>query len=102
MPLYIEQREDLDRCYRCLNYSLTDSKTLQDNATQLLIKYKSGAIVTQYGEGEAPRALHRNLAILEDVNILFERALDPVPMIHLNTNNIHSPMRTIWTLMATL
>ena len=84
-----------------LTHSLTH-RLWKINATQLLIKYKSGALVTQYGEGEAPWALHRNLAILEDVNILFERALDPVPMIHLNTNNIHSPMRTIWTLMATI
>ena len=27
--------------------SLTDSQTLKDSATQLLIKYKSGALVTQ-------------------------------------------------------
>ena len=43
MPLYIEQSGDVDRCYRCL----TDSQTLKDKATQLLIKYKSGALVTQ-------------------------------------------------------
>ena len=30
--------------YRCL----TDGQTLKDRATQLLIKYKSGALVTQY------------------------------------------------------
>ena len=29
-------------------YSLTHSQTLKDRATQLLIKYKSGALVTQY------------------------------------------------------
>ena len=45
MPLYIEQSGDLDRCYRCLTLSLT---TLKERATQLLIKYKSGALVTQY------------------------------------------------------
>ena len=45
MPLYIAQSGDLDRCYRCLTHSLT---TLKDRATQLLIKYKSGALVTQY------------------------------------------------------
>ena len=45
MPLYIEQSGDLDRCYRCLTHSLT---TLKDRATQLLIKYKSGALATQY------------------------------------------------------
>ena len=44
MPLYIEHSGDLDRCYRCLTDSLT---TLKDSATQLLIKYKSGDLVTQ-------------------------------------------------------
>ena len=44
MPLYIAQSGDLDRCYRCL----THSQTLKDSATQLLIKYKSGALVTQF------------------------------------------------------
>ena len=29
-------------------YSLTHSQTLKDRATQLLIKYKSGALVKQY------------------------------------------------------
>ena len=51
MPLYIAQSGDLDRCYRCLTDSLTHSlTTLKDSATQLLIKYKSGALVTQYKE----------------------------------------------------
>ena len=45
MPLYIAKSGDLDRCYRCLTDSLT---TLKDSATQLLIKYKSGALVTQF------------------------------------------------------
>ena len=44
MPLYVEQRGDLDRCHACLTDRLT---TLNDRATQLLIKYKSGALVTQ-------------------------------------------------------
>ena len=44
MPLYIEHSGDLDRCYRCLTDSLT---TLKDSANQLLIKYKSGDLVTQ-------------------------------------------------------
>ena len=44
MPLYIAQSGDLDRCYRCLTDRLT---TLKDSATQLLIKYKSGPLVTQ-------------------------------------------------------
>ena len=49
MPLYIAKSGDLDRCYRCLTDSLTHSlTTLKDRATQLLIKYKSGALVTQY------------------------------------------------------
>ena len=46
MPLYIAQSGDLDRCYRCLTDSLTHSQR-KDSATQLLIKYKSGALVTQ-------------------------------------------------------
>ena len=45
MPLYIAKSGDLDRCYRCLTDWLT---TLKDSATQLPIKYKSGALVTQY------------------------------------------------------
>ena len=44
MPLYIAQSGDLDRCNGCL----TDGQTLKDSATQLLIKYKSGALVTQF------------------------------------------------------
>ena len=42
MPLYIAKSGDLDRCHRCL----TDSQS-KDSATQLLTKYKSGALVTQ-------------------------------------------------------
>ena len=45
MPLYIAKSGDLDRCHRCL----TDSQR-KDSATQLLIKYKSGALVTQYAD----------------------------------------------------
>ena len=48
MPLYIAKSGDLDRCYRCLTHWLTHSlTTLKDSATQLLTKYKSGALVTQ-------------------------------------------------------
>ena len=48
MPLYIAQCGDLDRCYRCLTDSLIYSlTTLKDSATQLLSKYKSGALLTQ-------------------------------------------------------
>ena len=45
MPLYIAKSGDLDRCYRCLTHS-----HLKDRATQLLLKYKSGALVTQFGQ----------------------------------------------------
>ena len=46
MPLYIAQSRDLDRCHGCLR---TDSlTTLKERATQLLIRYKSGALVTQF------------------------------------------------------
>ena len=44
MPLYIAKSGDLDRCHRCL----TDWQSLKDRATQLLIKYKGGALVTQF------------------------------------------------------
>ena len=43
MPLYIAQSGDLEGCNACL----TDGQTLKDSATQLLTKYKSGALVTQ-------------------------------------------------------
>ena len=46
MPLYIEKSGDLEGCHACLTDSLTHSH-LKDRATQLLIKYKSGALVTQ-------------------------------------------------------
>ena len=52
MPLYIAKSGDLDRCYRCLTHSLT---TLKDRATQLLIKYKSGALVTQFNVPKSSR-----------------------------------------------
>ena len=43
MPLYIAQSGDLEGCNACL----TDGQTLEDSATQLLTKYKSGALLTQ-------------------------------------------------------
>ena len=43
MPLYIAQSGDLEGCHACL----TDGQTLKDSATQLLSKYKTGALVTQ-------------------------------------------------------
>ena len=46
MPLYLAKSGDLDGCHICLTDSLTDSH-LKDRATQLLIKYKSGALETQ-------------------------------------------------------
>ena len=52
MPLYIAQSGDLDRCHVCL----TDGQTLKDRATQLLIKYKSGALVTQLKKRPDPTA----------------------------------------------
>ena len=62
MPLYIAQSGDLDRCYRCL----TDSQR-KDRATQLLIKYKSGALVTQYPKSlkEISRVLKIHYACLD-------------------------------------
>ena len=42
MPLYIAKSVNLEGCHACL----TDSQC-KDSATQLLIKYKSGALVTQ-------------------------------------------------------
>ena len=44
MPLYIAKSGDLEGCHAGLTDRLT---TLKDRATQLLIKYKSGALVTQ-------------------------------------------------------
>ena len=43
MPLYIAQNGDLDT-----DALRTDGLTLKDRATQLLIKYKSGALLTQF------------------------------------------------------
>ena len=63
MPLYIAQSGDLDRCYRCLTDWLT---TLKDRATQLLKKYKSGALVTQLSEMKLkPRDLNAPLLPIE-------------------------------------
>ena len=47
MPLYIAKSGDLEGCHACLTDRLT---TLKDRATQLLIRYKSGALVTQSKE----------------------------------------------------
>ena len=47
MLLYIAQSGDLEGCHACLTDGRTDGQTLKDRATQLLIKYKSGALVTQ-------------------------------------------------------
>ena len=52
MPLYITQSGDLEGCHACLTDGRTDGRTdghtLKDSAAQLLTKYKSGALVTQY------------------------------------------------------
>ena len=48
VPLYNAQNGDLDRFTDpLLTHSLTHSQTLKERATQLLIRYKSGALVTQ-------------------------------------------------------
>ena len=44
MLLYIEQSEDLVRCYRCLMDSQTDFERYSYSAPY---KYKSGALITQ-------------------------------------------------------
>ena len=56
MPLYIAKSGDLDRCYQCLTDRLTDSQS-KDSATQLLTKYKSGALVTQYDQWLIPAGI---------------------------------------------
>ena len=50
MPLYIAQSGDLEGCHACLTHWLTVHwlTTLRDRATQLLIKFKTGALVTQF------------------------------------------------------
>ena len=52
MPLYIAQSGYLDRCHACLTDRLTHS------LTQLLIKYKSGALVTQWWKRQRQPILH--------------------------------------------
>ena len=47
MPLYIAKSGNLEGCHACLTDWLTHSH-LKDRATQRLIKYKSGALVTQF------------------------------------------------------
>ena len=48
MPLYIAQSGDLEGCHAYLTDWLTHSQC-KDSATQLLTKYKSGALVAQLG-----------------------------------------------------
>ena len=68
MRLYIGQSGDLDICYRCLTDDwLTHWQTLKDRATQLLIKYKTGALVTQYIE-QQPGLFKPHLPTLQDHN----------------------------------
>ena len=47
MPLYIAKSGNLEGCHACLTDWLIHSQT-KDSATQLLTKYKSGALVTQF------------------------------------------------------
>ena len=46
MPVYIEKNANKDRWHRC-PIRLTGWQTSKDRATELLIKYKSGALVKQ-------------------------------------------------------
>ena len=62
MPLYIDQSGDLDRCYLCL----TDSQTLKDRATELLKKYKSGALVTQFIKTERRKDKDKKTKVPKD------------------------------------
>ena len=57
MPLYIAKSGDLEGCHACL----TDSQR-KDRATQLLIKYKSGALVTQIMFGHQSPVPRNNTA----------------------------------------
>ena len=72
MPLYIAKCGDLDRCYRCL----TDSQS-KDSATQLLTKYKSGALVTQ---------------LISNINIIMNKTKNNISM------NINRRSTTCWAL----
>ena len=66
MPLYIAQSGDLEGCHACL----TDSH-LKDRATQLLIKYKSGALVTQfYTQFAVCKCVHFYCKIVRPQNVL--------------------------------
>ena len=80
MPLYIAKSGDLDRCYRCL----TDSQR-KDRATQLLIKYKSGALVTQLHLIKIIIILvdfHGSNAIVPETHLI-----NPVPHIPVNCSS---------------
>ena len=57
MPLYTAQSGDLDT-----DALRTDSQTLKDRGTQLLVKYKSGALVTQFDDFTPPKKTRDLLA----------------------------------------
>ena len=65
MPLYIAQSGDLEGCHACL----TDGRTLKDSATQLLIKYKSGALVTQFNETLGFSCFGKNIILQCIINV---------------------------------
>ena len=52
MPLYIEESEDLVGCHGSLTHSLTD-RLEKIGLLSSFLKYKSGALVTQYQKREA-------------------------------------------------
>ena len=67
MPLYIAKSGDLEGCHACLTDRLT---TLKDRATQLLIKFKTGALVTQHVSGMSQNTinlLHIQLFVLSHI-----------------------------------
>ena len=100
MPLYIAQSGDLDRCYRCLPYWLTDSQTLKDRATQLLTKYKSGALVTQHGWNCETQKVFKSPSqpfstrFIIDINII--NSIDIINIVNIN----HWRYQQRWTFLT--
>ena len=69
-------RKAIDRPEKLsIKQSLTPSQTLKDRATQLLIKYKSGALVTQSGLLEESNCFDR-LDRLQRVAAAFKEQLN--------------------------
>ena len=71
MPFYI----GVDIWWGVTDPLLTHSQTLKDRATQLLIKYKSGALVTQSGLLEESNCFER-LDRLQRVAAAFKEQLN--------------------------